>query len=500
MVLMISSPQTEALVALENSAPDVLFETFPGTRLAIWPLLRWPLIRSMSANEREPEPAADDTSGPARPALKPRKSVRRLGWEVAQRTIPGPYSPKRARNRDLLFLVSGSTQAQTDAGLKNWLIGDFAAAEAGRSAILQDRGIKRKPSPLEKPAFDATFSLDRDIFIARQRSTDHPMPESDATAVRAVVRETYRNLPFVVDEQRIARTAEWVVNRGLLASHLTPRFARIIDRLRPKAAFVQTAVYLNQAALIAVLKDRGAKVIEPQHGWIGPSHGAYNFGAAITRPELARYMPDTLLTFGDFWSDSVRFPGEKIAIGKPHLEQTAAQAPALADREKTVLVVSNAYQEDVTTRLVMEIRNDLPADWRVLFRPHPVERALVAQRYPRLIEASGVEIDTALDVNASLGNARAVFGYFSTVLYEALAFGCDVFVFDSPMADLCADREIFGERVTDRDSVRAAIGRILDPDARETGDRARLLESIWKPHAVDNFRAFVGDEVDSRGR
>lgn len=497
---MISSAQTEALVALEDSAPDVLFESFPGTELAIWPVLRWPLIRSMSANERDPDPVEDAVSGTGGTAARPRKSVRRLAWEFAQRTLPGPYSPARMRGRDLLFLVSGGTQAQTDAGLKNWLIGDFAAAEAPRSAILQDRGIKRRPSALEKPSFGATFSLDRDIFLAKQRSIEHPISDTDAASVRAVVRQIYRELPFDVDEARITRAADWVITRGQQASQLAPRFARIVDRMNPKAAFVQTAAYLNHAALIAVLKDRGVQVIEPQHGWIGPSHGAYNFGAAITRPELARFMPDTLLTFGDFWSQAVRFPGDRVAIGKPHLEQTAAAAPTPEDREKAVLVVSNAYQEDVTTRLVTEIRDELPSDWRVLFRPHPVERALVAQRYPGIMTEPRIEIDTALDVNESLAKVRGVFGYFSTVLYEALAFGCDVFVFDSLMADLCADREIFGERVTDRASVRAAVAQVLDSQAQRTNDRASLLESIWKPHAVDNFRAFVHDGVDSRAR
>ncbi|GAA4165603.1 hypothetical protein GCM10022286_29110 [Gryllotalpicola daejeonensis] len=501
---MIPTPQTEALVALEDAAPDVLFETFPGTDLAIWPLLRWPLIRSMaeasSGGEDAADAGSDASSGAALPGAKAQKSLRQRAWETSQVVLPNPHSLRKARGRDLLFLVSGTTLAQTDAGVKNWLVGDFAVAEGGRSAVLQDRGIKRRPSAAERPSFEATYSLDREIFLARRDAAAHPLSTSAQASVHAAVRGIYAVLPFDVPDSAIERTAAWVVTRGQIASHLGKQFAPLVDRMKPKAAIMQTAAYLNQPSLISVLKDRGVRVIEPQHGWIGPSHGAYNFGAAITRPEFARFMPDTLLTFGEFWSDKVRFPGEKVAIGKPHLEQTAAKAPAPAEREKTVLVVSNRYQEEVTTRLVTDIRDALPGEWRVLFRPHPSERALVAQRYPGLIGEDRISIDTALDVNETLARSRAVFGYFSTVLYEALAFGCEVFVFDSPMADVCADKEIFGERVSDAESVRSAVDVVLGAAPSALQAAPGLLESIWKPHAVENFRAFVRSGVDGLTR
>lgn len=491
---VISSEQTDALVALEDSAPDVLFETFPGTDLALWPLLRYLLVQSMGEITNYNAAASAETVIPTKNA---RPSLRTLAWRAANLAIPNAYSPRRIGRRDLLFVVRGTTLAQTASGRKNWYIGDYAAGEPDRSAILQDRGIKRRGTALERPSFGATFTFDRDIYLAKRESDRHPVSDADATRVRTLVREIYRALPYAVPEERIDRAIERVIERGQYGPHVARRFARLIDRVKPRIAFFQTAAYFNHASLLPVLKDRGVLLVEPQHGWIGPSHPAYNFGAAFTRPELARYMPDVLLTFGEFWSDAVRMPSEKVAIGKAHLEGSVSGAQSLIDREKTVLVVAGVYQEEVLTRYAKQIRDRLPGDWRVLFRPHPSERAVVAQRYPGLMGEDRIEIDKTLDVNESLGNARAVFGFASTVLYEAMGFGCDVFVFDSPLADQYVDREIFGDRLTDEASVRAAVAKVLDPTAPRARDKSGVLDSIWRPDAIENFREFVRDRIGS---
>lgn len=94
---------------------------------------------------------------------------------------------------------------------------------------------------------------------------------------------------------------------------------------------------------------------------------------------------------------------------------------------------------------------------------------------PQLKGEACIDIDLVLDVNEILARMQAVFGFLSTVLYEALAFGCRAFVFDSSVADRCADREIFGERVTDPASAQMAVDTIFNPGPQDDTARGRVV-------------------------
>src|SRR5690606_30011352 len=139
----------------------------------------------------------------------------------------------------------------------------------------------------------------------------------------------------------------------------------------------------------------------------------------------------TVLTFGSFWSDGIRHPAEIVVVGKPHLEEQAILTPAPEERPRTVLVVSSVADVESTTEFVLALVAGLPEGWGVKFRPHPSERADYRERYQQLAKAN-VAFDLEPDVYVSMAGARAVVGVASTVLFEAVAMGCDVYVRRSP--------------------------------------------------------------------
>jgi hypothetical protein len=260
----------------------------------------------------------------------------------------------------------------------------------------------------------------------------------------------------------------------------------MLDRVRPSTVVMEDASYGERGSLIAAMKTRGIRVAEPQHGWIGPSHAAYNFGAVMSRPGMAAQLPDELLTFGAFWSEGLSHPAVITAIGKPHLEQAASRAIPFADRPRTFLVASSVAAPAESAAFGLRLRDALPG-WTVLFRPHPSERTTFGTRYPTLVDADNVKVDMRGDVYETLAEVRAVAGTASTVLFEAARFDVHVFVRRSPFTDYYVG-DVFGSPLNDDEAPSIIAGRV---ESHPAGSLAVAPEALWARNPSDAFRLWA---------
>ncbi|MEX1078655.1 MAG: hypothetical protein WED09_06055 [Homoserinimonas sp.] len=474
---MASSDGVRAIVELENRGSSKLFETFLGTDVHIWPYLRWPLVQSMASIEL-------GTTAISAPI----SSVQRVA-KLAKRILPNPTSFKHApRKQKLLFVVAGRTQADSPEGRKNWLVDYFASAYAGESVVVQYRELGE---PSRK--FESTYSFHDAELKGDIGARLRPLSNSRRQHTRHVIESLYAELDFPVDHTGISVATAKVLRHQARVERMRAQYEWLLDRISPKVVIMDGAAYGGSRAIqVRAAKERGIPVAELQHGWVGPSHGAYNFGDAVWRQELRQYLPDFFLTFGDYWSRGVSGPFEAIAIGKPHLEEFALNVPPVMKRKQSVLVASSVSDPEEMTRSVLSIRDALPEDWQVWFRPHPSERQVVRHRYPELVTAGRVAIDYTLDVYESLSQVRGVFGYSSTVLFEALKFDCATFVLDSPLAELYADRGALGDPITSPADLDRAISLILT----EGSIPRTKLDDIWAPDPIARYRQFVDAYVE----
>ena len=464
---------TEAIVALEDAAPEALRVQALRDPRPIWPYMRIPLSAATWKTE-----FSHDRAGPTLRRQQVfafmRDALRHGGSRLA--AMP----PARH-----LFYTSGITVQRTDAGQKNWLVDDYAHAIGNQAVVLQKAPFRFGSTT----DFPQTYTFDRALAVAEVTARARPLRGREATLVRDAVRAILRAFTFPIDKDQAAKIEHLVLFQLARAKRIEASFARILDRVRPEIVFMDGAAYGNMAGQIAMLKDRGVKVIEPQHGWIGSWHPAYNFGKVMKEPAFQRVFPDALLTFGDFWSSQIRFPAETISVGKPHIEEMASAAPPLARRPKEILVVSSVTEPGEMSDFTLALRAALPASWSVVFRPHPSESADAHVRYSRLLGVQGVALDHRSDVYESLRDARAVVGVASTVLFEALAFGCRTFVKESAFAELFSHPAL-GAPVNGADSLERLV-EALEADGEPEvapGDVA----AIWKPGAVRTFARLFG--------
>ena len=466
---------TLALIELENASPDILFEMIPGATVPLWPDVRSGFISALQGHD----------FGTAAVAA-PEERRWRTWFRLARSLSPSRWDAVSfRRRRPILFVVDGTTPNEVGARARNWLVGHYAEEFSASSAIAQWPSIDTPP-----PAFPMTRSLAPMVMRSAGLAKVKRVPV-DERRIHQLVGEFAKRLDSRLTEEQAAAIAASATYWASVGPHLTAQFNRMLDRLDPQLVLMEGASYGGRSALVVSMKERRIHVAEPQHGWIGPSHGAYNFGKAMWSEALSATLPDELLTFGEYWGEGLRHPASSVVIGKPHLESMVSQALDWSDRPDEVLLVSSVAAPAETSAFAIALRDALPDGWTVRFRPHPSERATVTSRYDSMLSHSGIALDDNSDVYESLGTARGVVGVASTVLFEAVAMGCRVFVRDSPYTDYYVG-DLFGPTVTGEDGIRRVVADLVhgrSPAAEVDSGR------MWAPSATANFRRWVDSRV-----
>lgn len=468
-----TSDTVRKLLDLEDDAPDVLRETVHGASVPFWAQVRMRIAWVLSAQETGSVDVAPGT-------WNRWKEARR----IARAQLPSRWdAPRRAGQRDVCFYVGGGTLASEAGTARNWLVDEFASA-AKDAVVVQQQPL---PSSLGPPWFQPTLSMDAANARVTMRVRGAQLSEPIRSSIEVLLAEFARLLGQRPDS--FAKIAQRAIRDEIHRGPQLDELRRLIDKVQPRVVLFDNGSYTYHAESVALFKDSGAYVAEPQHGWIGPSHAAYNYGRLFQEPALRRTLPDELLTFGTFWSDSVRHPGRVTAIGKPHLERQAATTPT--SRRPQVLVVSSRTHPEQTDDMVVELRMLLDDSWSILFRPHPGERNETTRRYPRLSAEPGIMVDEEPDVYESLKQTTVVVGEASTVLFEARAFGCEVIPRDSAFAAGVIG-DAFGDRVRDARQIAERIRAGRAHSAVTTADN-----TIWAPRPIETFAGWLAERFDA---
>jgi hypothetical protein len=470
------TPTMRTLLEFEESKPSALFKTAPNSEAYLWPLTRWPIASALASAH------LNVTAHQAAPRKIATSEYLRL---VAREFLPSPKSSDRLRGPvDHLFMVSGVTRTAATHGVGNWLSDSYAFALNENAAVIQETELDLLTPKDEQAAFPRTWTRERVVTRIGRKARKHPLSSEDQNSVVNYLEKIFSELDQTLPASKHEEIIQEVLGRVSRLPYADAAFHDLLDRVRPHRIYMEDASYGHYSSSIRIAHERGVEVAELQHGWIGASHAAYNYGSVWKGSPLSSSLPDTLLTFGDYWGEELRFPGNIVTIGKPHLEEAARIAPDFPERKKRLLVVSSVYELDRLTAATKQLRALLPEQWEIVIRPHPSERIDAESIFAEAL-AHGATLDEERDVNASVASSRAVVGLVSTVLFEALALGVHIGVIESDLAAFYANDSVFPRR--------------LDTDASFTDFTETLISgetpnieatrSIWQPGAVENFLA-----------
>lgn len=153
---MESSQSTSAIIALEDDAPEVLFEVSRAADIHLWPLMRMSLARASAFREL----------GTA-PIRSKRHHRSQHVWTLfSELILPNRRSSRHVpKDADTLFIVNGTTMNSTVRGHEDWLVGELAANSPGESVILQDRPFSRFPNRRDSPHSSTSTRTKTSLFL-----------------------------------------------------------------------------------------------------------------------------------------------------------------------------------------------------------------------------------------------------------------------------------------------------------------------------------------------
>lgn len=271
--------------------------------------------------------------------------------------------------------------------------------------------------------------------------------------------------------------------------HIIQIFIRkfVVARLLNPVVFLDLAAYMGHRAIITQeLHRNGIKVVEIQHGFVGPAHQAYNYPEAIltdaTHPARS-LLPDIFLTHGAYWSDSIRFPAEKVVIGSPHLSKIARKYNHNSDKlAPQILVISSYIVTERTIEVVKELSCTLK-NFQIIMKLHPQETAQQAE----IVEAlprSNVQVIGDGNIFALIAQSKIIVSlYPTTVLAEAVAF--------HNKRIFCSDVGNYPPEMTHQfTTADELIELIQDP---QTGYPQVDAERFWAPDWENRLNQFIAD-------
>lgn len=322
------------------------------------------------------------------------------------------------------------------------------------------------------------------VLDARRSAGNAPQHRKDAERVIEIaIARASRHLGW----RPSAEARESLIDRCAAESASLPvryeAYLRLLRKMGTRLLIAEGACYggAANAAMIMAARELGIASAEYQHGQISSGHDGYNFAPAVRQHRAYRNtLPDTLLTYGSWWSEQVNAPVAKVAIGHPHRTETLRSGKPHA-RRKSLLVLGEAFDTQMYLDMCEQLARTC-TDYEVIFRPHPLERAIVRGLGNR---SPSVRVDLNDDIYDSFRETEVLLGEVSTALFEAVGVVPRIFVWDTPKSRFHVPSHPFA-RVADVSRLPEVLS---DPDSGRVG--AHEADAVWAPGWQANYLRFL---------
>tara|TARA_B110000971_G_C20039698_1_gene516970 strand:- start:4531 stop:5919 length:1389 start_codon:yes stop_codon:yes gene_type:complete len=310
------------------------------------------------------------------------------------------------------------------------------------------------------------------------------------TSIKKKDKETIRQFliflkeysPYKIEEETLSVIEKTLKSNAKQLKYYQYLNHQFLKLKKPKLILVEDAHYLNEPiSIIMAAKKLNIKVGEIQHGYIGPSHRAYNFSEKL-QPLIKEYLPDYFLSFGKFWNDSINIPAKKIPIGNPELLKNKTLYKNKNQQKKQILFISGGTVFNKLIELISGAYNELNCDgYKIILRPHPLERSEIENRYSLLIKM-GVQIDQG-NLFDSLSSSEIIVSMeVTTVLYESICFTNKIYLEDSKYSSFYEQNHVFIKFINSNDLVESIKSK-AEVDLN--------LDDFWDSNYTNNYKNFI---------
>ena len=309
---------------------------------------------------------------------------------------------------------------------------------------------------------------------------------------------TSRELCAVINSEFGNMFSETTIRTGLANFFWQRRiWAAILSRVKPETVLLAD---FGEYGLVAAARERGARVLEMQHGIADRHHPAYAWSTYATSSRRRMPIAERLLMYGDFWKGELShsdFWSDAVdVVGSSRIDRGRSIARTSGAGPYRLLVTADGIESVNTIRVIRElIQSSQREKLEVVIKLHPVYNALDEEIRAAFAGETRVAVKGAsdgastfqllrgVDLHASIGSASH---------YDALGLG-------TPTAIIGAGN--YKTVLQLHESGHAALvftGREL-LDALTRARRARVATEVsdlyFREGAINNILAILGEPL-----
>lgn len=388
------------------------------------------------------------------------------------------YRAQKAKEAAVVFLGTDLSNISTPFGYFNRLTELFANQYKDETVLVEmsDFFDYKKPRTYSK-----VYSHDWTILLSIVMSKFKKHKSSDLSEIEQFVAFLKNNFNYKFkDEEPWNKIRQRLLFYSLVLPYLYKGYTNLFKKLMPKLILIQGGCYGNlHAVAIRVAKEMSIPTAEYQHGVSSFNCPAYNYSEKLIS-DYKIYLPETYLSYGEYFEKRCRLPISIVTIGNPYLSEVA-KTKNTKNKPLQLLYISSKLNPNRYVSDVLYLKKKLETfNISVVFRVHPSEFNRINDIYRPLIN-SGIKIDTG-NLYKCLNNSTFIVGDFSMVLYEATAFDNIIFVVDSEVSRMHIDSSHFN-MVSNMKSVVESITSRSYTQIRNQ----KFFANNWK----SNYKKFI---------
>lgn len=344
------------------------------------------------------------------------------------------------KGRDLLYFYGATGNViSSDGKVYNRIFDGFVNEFHERSGVIEIVGEREyyKDKHVDKRYLDPIELL---IVVLCYLHKAHP---EDILMADALMNYLCNECKIGISSSEALRLKKNILFWSKAIRYMSIIFPRMFGAIKPSVVFFEDGYYgYRNAYLIKILHEMGIKSADIQHALVGANHEAYVQSEFLcNNSEYAEYMPDYFLGWGEYWLDKISIPGTKISIGNPQFWKQYSDSITAQDNEKAIVrnhktILWIAFQNnDKNIEFLDEFISVSNNEYYIRVRLHPLLRNLTST-YKKYDNNEKIIIDDLPTVYDSFRISDYVIAEFSTVVYEALAFGKPTYILASEEARL----------------------------------------------------------------
>ncbi len=453
---------------------EILSYRCPDTGYLLWPLIRNTFIRFIKSDLHYKEPliSVQKSSHPLRAYTT-----------ILQACV---HNIMQGCNLQGDILISSTGHHVIKDGLHfNRLSDHFALAVPNRTCTMESLPADWHlpfPRKNEKILFDSPI-LGLSFFCNKFCVRDRHVTSASAL-VTFMAAQAQSLLGWSLSEEREKFLVTYLAKK--IASIPGSRFfySRLFKKTGAKILLREEGSYGSSSIINKVARENGLITAEYQHGSISSGHDAYNFSKTLCDSLDYRHtLPQFLLGYGTWWLSQITTPSTKVPIGNPYRIEIIKKIRVNARHKKDILVLGDGIETEKYIELCFALAKEVGKKFRIVFRPHPLERDRVHHRYGK--KRNEFFIEWKNDIYEAFNLADVLISELSTGLFEAIGLVRAIFLWDTEKAKFCFPSHPFSTFKSSKDLIEKLKSE------NEGMVSESIIESVWATNWRENYRTFL---------